>query len=170
MGSLLRKGGQVKRFLSLFLVVLFFWFLFTGSFDRGEIITGAVLSLLITLATKNYYRFNILRLDLPLRIFKFLFVYLPRLIVEMVKANIHMAAIVLNPKLPLDADIIENKTSLTGDISRLVLANSITLTPGTLTLDVIEDAVVIHTVDRRAYTKANSAVAPFENAVKGVFE
>lgn len=160
----------MKRFLSLFLVVLLFWFLFTGSFHRDEVIAGVVLSLLIALATKSHYRFNILQPDLPVRVFKFLFIYLPRLVFEMVKANIHMASIVLNPKLPLDADIIENRTSLKGDISRLVLANSITLTPGTLTLDVLEDTVVIHTVNRAAYTGDKSATAPFEKAVKGVFE
>jgi multicomponent Na+:H+ antiporter subunit E len=54
----------------------------------------------------------------------------------MIKANLHVAYIVLHPKLPIKPGIVKIKTKLTKDSAITVLTNSITLTPGTLTVDV----------------------------------
>lgn len=58
-----------------------------------------------------------------------------------------MARRVLSPSLPINPGIVKFKTKLTTNYSKMVLANSITLTPGTLTVDVIDDTFYIHWID-----------------------
>ena len=58
-----------------------------------------------------------------------------------------MARRVLTPSLPINPGIVKFKTKLTTDYSRMVLANSITLTPGTLSIDIIDDTFYVHWID-----------------------
>ena len=62
-------------------------------------------------------------------------------------ANLDVARRVLSPSLPINPAIVEVKTKLTSPLGRLVLANSITLTPGTLTVDIEGDSLYIHWID-----------------------
>jgi len=160
----------LKKFISLFLVVFVFWILFTQSLKTDEILAGIVVSLIISFISKNIFNFNLLKIDLPLRIIKFLFIFLPVFVYEIIKANIQLAFIVLNPNLPVNSAIIKNKTKLKGDISKLVLANSITLTPGTLTIDVENSYYYIHTVDISSIKDEKSITGKFEKYIKGVFD
>jgi multicomponent Na+:H+ antiporter subunit E len=66
------------------------------------------------------------------------------LIKDMIIANIQVAKIVLSPKMPISPGIVTFKTKLKSPLARTLLANSITLTPGTLTIDVDEDIYVVH--------------------------
>jgi len=54
---------------------------------------------------------------------------------------------VLTPSLPINPGIVEVKTKLTTDIGKMLLANAITLTPGTLTVDILDDRMFIHWID-----------------------
>lgn len=65
-------------------------------------------------------------------------------------ANLDMARRVLSPKLPINPGIVKVKTSLKSPMARLILADSITLTPGTFTVDIIDDFIYIHWVDVRS--------------------
>jgi len=64
--------------------------------------------------------------------------------IEIFKANVQVALIILNPKPNLDSTIINHKTKLKSDFHKMVLANSITLTPGTLTISVEGNFLKIH--------------------------
>lgn len=70
--------------------------------------------------------------------------YAPYLFYEIVKANFEIAAVILNPRLPIEPGIARFRCSLDSDVARTVLANSITLTPGTLTVDVAGDVFYVH--------------------------
>ena len=63
------------------------------------------------------------------------------------KSNIDVARRVLSPSLPIKPGIVEVKTKLTSKFGRMLLANSITLTPGTLTVEVKDDSFFIHWID-----------------------
>ena len=67
--------------------------------------------------------------------FLYIFVFLG----ELIKSNFDVAARVANPKLPINPGIVKVKTKLKSKLGRIMLANSITLTPGTLTVDIDED-------------------------------
>jgi multicomponent Na+:H+ antiporter subunit E len=66
---------------------------------------------------------------------------------EIVKANWDVAKRVVTPTVNINPGIVKIKTKLKSNLGRLVLANSITLTPGTLTIDVIDDTLYIHWID-----------------------
>jgi len=66
---------------------------------------------------------------------------------ELLKSNIDVALRVINPRLPINPGIVKVKTSLKSPLGRAVLANSITLTPGTLTVEMKNDYFYIHWID-----------------------
>ena len=72
-------------------------------------------------------------------------VFLPGLLWAVVRANVALAAVVLDPRLPIDPAVVQIPAP-ESPLGRALLANSITLTPGTLTLDVVDDTLVVHTL------------------------
>lgn len=133
------------KYIATFLV-LFAVYLLLADFAVQEIILGAVISLLLTGIIAHYVDYTI-DYKLPYRFVIFLFVYLPVFMWQLLLANIDVAKRVLNPKLPLNPGFVAIKTNLKGDFARLMLANSITLTPGTLSVDVKGDTIYVHTVN-----------------------
>jgi multicomponent Na+:H+ antiporter subunit E len=67
--------------------------------------------------------------------------------IALYRSNIDVARRVLSPSLPLRPGVVQIRTGLTSAMGRLLLANSITLTPGTLTVDVEDDRMTIHWID-----------------------
>ena len=65
----------------------------------------------------------------------------------MLKANFDVARRVIAPSLPINPGIVTFKTKLKSDYAQMVLANSITLTPGTLSIDIIDDTFYVHWID-----------------------
>lgn len=74
--------------------------------------------------------------------------YWPWLSIEILKSSIEVARRVLSPSMPISPTVFEIKASQRTTIGRVVLANSITLTPGTVTLDVQEDRLRVHALSR----------------------
>jgi len=159
-------------FVSLFIVIFFIWLILTNSLAISEIVVGLIASLTIAGIFKKH---SFIRFDrkISLRTLLFAFIYIPVLTWEMIKANIDVARRVLTPSLPLNPGFVKVKTDLKGNISKLTLANSITLTPGTLTLDVEEDILYVHWIDVKSIEeeeKKKRIVGRFEKILKEVFE
>jgi multicomponent Na+:H+ antiporter subunit E len=75
--------------------------------------------------------------------------YLPWLFKEIVLANVQVARIVLDPRLPIDPGLVRVPTRLRSALAVTTFANSITLTPGTVTVDVEGDELVVHALVRQ---------------------
>jgi len=109
----------------------------------------------------------------PVRIF-WLLVYLPVFFYYCVKANLQVVYVVLHPDMPIKPGIIKIKTKLKTDSGVTALANSITLTPGTLTVDVVNGNelyihwLVVETTDEAEATK--KIASQFEYFVAKIFE
>lgn len=77
---------------------------------------------------------------------------LPRLslwlLVEIVKSSLEVVRIVLDPKLPISPTVVYLDAEPRGPVGQVILANSITLTPGTVTLDVFDDRLCVHCLTR----------------------
>ncbi len=73
--------------------------------------------------------------------------YILYLFKEIVKANLDVARRVIQPRIPINPGIVEVQTRLKSPIGRMILANSITLTPGTLSVDIKGDHLFIHWID-----------------------
>lgn len=94
--------------------------------------------------------------------------YVPFLIKEIVVATIYVAEKVLDPRMPIDPVIIAHRCKFERDVSRVAFANSITLTPGTLTVDVDQDTFVVHCLNEGF---ADSIASGFlERKISQVFE
>ena len=77
-----------------------------------------------------------------------LIIYFAWLAIEIVKANIAVIVRVLGPKHAINPDVVRVCTSVQSDLGRALFANSITLTPGTVTVDTEGDILVVHTLVR----------------------
>jgi len=102
----------------------------------------------------------------PKAVLRFL-IYVPVFLWEMVKANLQIALIVLDPRLPIAPRILKVHTRLTSDGGKMMLANSITLTPGTLTVEAREDELWIHCVRPTPEQEADpqALLHPFEDHI-----
>ena len=128
-------------FWTLFLFLI--WVGLTMSFSSQELITGFVVSFVIALLyVKNYKSEDKFRFR-PIAYIIYLVVFMKNLILS----NWDVAKRVIDPKLPINPGIVAIKTNLKEDYKKLMLANSITLTPGTITMDVRDDTYFIHWID-----------------------
>ena len=148
------------------------WVAWTQSLDPQELAAGAALSVLVAILSGGMpFRAETLGILHPKR-FVYALVYLPYLFKEIVKANLDVARRVVAPTLPIRPGIVRVKTKLRNPIGRLVLANSITLTPGTLTVDIRDDELFIHWIDVRArdvQAATEEIVAGFEKYLEVIF-
>ena len=128
---------MIQKFILLFLV----WIGLTNSLDTQELIVGAVVAFVVAKFFTKDEKIDIGRLVIVY--IKFLPIFLKNL----VKSNIEVAKIVLTPELPINTGIVKLKTKLTNDHDKLLLANAITLTPGTITIELDNDDLYIHVLN-----------------------
>lgn len=156
MGRVVREQG--RPFLIMFSALLVFWLVLSGRWDPLHIAYGAVSAALVAVLGRDVGRLGT-RTDARGRerpVFTFSFpwprfvAYLPWLLGEIVLANLQIAAVLLHPRLPIAPAVVRFRTRLQGDLARTTLGNSITLTPGTVTLDVEGDEFVVHALTRDA--------------------
>ena len=160
-----------KRFFSTLIIYFIFWLAYTSSFATEELLIGIVIAALLSLFT--YKSFSQIKSDNNIfkRITSFI-TYIPIFIIEIVKANIDVARRVINPNLPINPGIVKINTDLKSDYAKLFLANSITLTPGTLTMDVKDENLYIHWIDVVSTNKdeqKEQIAGKFEDTLGGIF-
>ncbi len=153
----------MRNFVSLFLIFFLLWILI-GGIHIQELILGGVVALILAYLLSSYLKITLSMTTVP-KILLFILLYIPLLTIELIKANFDVARRVLDPKLPLNPGFVRIPTSIKSDLGKLVLANSITLTPGTLSIDADESSVLIHWIDVKG---SNSDV--YQKEVSGSFE
>lgn len=158
------------RSLILFAHLMLVWLLLSGHYTVTMITYGA-LSCAGIVALGAYLRI-LDREALPTHLGLQPFLYLPWLLKEIVLSNLSVAKVILDPKLPIHPRILRIQVSQKTDVGQVLYANSITLTPGTVTLDVRNDEFLVHALttdsaegllsgemDRRvAKVEANAAI------------
>jgi len=126
----------------LFAHLAVFWLLWSGYLEPTILLYG-VISCAVALA--GALRVGLVdREALPYHMIAHSLRYHPWLLAEIVKSNIAVAKIVLDPRLRMRPHIVRTEASQKSDVGRVIFANSITLTPGTITLAVREREVVVH--------------------------
>lgn len=88
--------------------------------------------------------------SVPLHLTSRVLTFWPWLLVEIVKSNIDVVRRVLDPRLPIERAVIRVPTGGMGPLRETIYANAITLTPGTVSLDVGDGEVVVHALSRAA--------------------
>lgn len=170
MTQAVNSSGQMRIFMLTFCTTFVLWLLLVGNFGSQEMIAGVVVCAVISLLTLNYTSIlGGIRIHLfaPISFVLYLFVFIKALIV----ANLDMARRVLSPSLPIRPEVVRVSTNLHSDLGKLILANSITLTPGTLTVDVKHNQLVIHWIDcppnKDIQAATKEIAASFERHIKG---
>ncbi len=137
-----------------------------------ELLAGLILAIIIGALT--YQSFNVKGAgNLSGRRILYALGYIPFFLWQVVKANFDVAYRVVHPDMPIKPGIVEIRTEMKSDIGKLGLANSITLTPGTLTLDVDGDRMFIHwiEVETEDVEGASRIIGrKFERYLKGILE
>lgn len=155
----------------LFAILLFFWLLLNGSLAGDVLIIGSVAALFIALLFRGgRSMFSGFR-PTP-RALAAAGGYLVFFLAELVRSNLHIARVVLTPSLPITPAIVKVRTRLKSPMGRLLLANSITLTPGTLTVELDGEWLYIHWVNAEATdidAATASIVAGFEKYLEVMY-
>jgi len=149
-----KSKAYVKTFFSFlitFVLLFVSWLVLSGKFDPLLLWLGAISSFFVA-----YYFYDLLfpvmesvYLNVSLKFMG----YIPWLIWEIIKANFHLLYLVFHPRMKelIDPHIFTFKTNLKSDIAIATLANSITLTPGTITVTANSDGVFrVHAIDRES--------------------
>jgi len=160
------------RYFTLFILSFIFWLLLTFEFTVPNLIVGAVSSVICALFFGRIFVTNVYKLLQPRRYFWFI-IYLFVFIWECIKANIDVAYRVLHPAMPIRPGIVKVKTTLKSEMAKMLLANSITMTPGTISVDIIDDYLYIHWIyirseDPEVYTPIITGA--FEKYIKRIIE
>jgi multicomponent Na+:H+ antiporter subunit E len=164
---------QTQSRILVFALTFLAWLALTAGGGVQEIVAGAVVAFVVALIAGRFVS-GFPRRGFPRRV-GFAILYVFRFLWEMIKANVHVASIVLHPLCPIKPGIVKIRTGLTKDTALTILANSITLTPGTFTVDINPRAgeLYIHciTVDGTDIGENTKRIsAKFERILKEVFE
>ena len=147
----------------LFWTVLLFvmWMILTSNFQISNIIIGLGVSFSVALLYLKLFTHKAFEFISPVWFMVYLYVLLKNLILS----NIQISKRILRPDMKLSPAIVAVKTNLESDWKKLLLANSITLTPGTLTLDIKDDILFIHVIEYHEGTDKENITKEFEDII-----
>ncbi|WP_333821900.1 Na+/H+ antiporter subunit E [Pinisolibacter sp.] len=163
--------GRMRSAGASFVLLMLFWVMLNGSLASDVLIVGAVASAAIALIYRDGLSIFTEARWTPAAIAA-TFGYIGYFLKELVKSNLHIAAVVLDPALPVHPGIVKVHTRLKSRMGRLLLANSITLTPGTLTVAIEDEWLYVHWVTMEAADQEEATrqiVAGFESYLEVMY-
>ncbi len=136
-------------FIVTFLILLVFWIFISGQLDWWHLSWGVLSCALIAYISHDLLFKDIRSKGKVKEVINFI-KYIPWLLYQIIRANIHIAYLVLHPKMPqlIDPHIIKFKTKLKKELALVTFANSITLTPGTITVLIEDGYFYVHAIDK----------------------
>jgi multicomponent Na+:H+ antiporter subunit E len=144
------ETGQetLKYAVALWSVLFGVWLLWSGHYVPFLISVGAVCSAGVVLLVR---RMGLLDSEtVPIEITARAVLYAPWLLLQIVKSNLDVARRILTPSLPIRPNVIRVRAGQRTDLGRVVYANSITLTPGTVSIAVGGDVITVHALTEEA--------------------
>ncbi len=143
-----RMRGDVFGTVFIFTLLMGFWLLISASADWQHILVGAIFSSILTVFWSNLNISAYKRTEFHFSQCIMLVKYFIFLAIEVILANITVALIVLNPKLPISPGMVIMRCDLERTLIRVLYVNSITLCPGTITVELEDNLLIVH-----AFTK-----------------
>lgn len=158
----LRTIRDYRNFFLTFLLMFAFWLLLSGRFDLFHISAGIICSLLVALFSKKLVLPNPTdRGGVALEALRFLRFSI-WLIYQIFMSGIDVTKRIFKLKMAISPGIIKCRPKLKSDVALTVLANSITLTPGTMTMDISDGEIFIHCLAIEDEQKLMESEADFE--------
>ena len=165
--------------LVLFVIAFVFWLLLAWPVDAegqllpADIVVGVIVAAMVALVMRSMFRQNFVRLVNP-RSWFWAIVYLFVFGWYVLRGGLDVVYRVLHPAMPIRPGIVRVKSTLETDTGRIVLANSITLTPGTLTVDVTPEGVFyvhwLNVISDDDEIAAQAILRRFEWFIRRIFE
>jgi multicomponent Na+:H+ antiporter subunit E len=164
---LLVRRGSVEQALALFGLSFLFYLTLAGSVEPFELVTGAITAGVVAASLWGVSLTTPLTLSgTATRLLRGL-LFVPYLLWEITKANVGIAYVVLHPDLPIDPEVVAFDAAVWSALPVTTLANSITLTPGTLTVDVSRREFTVHTLTENS--REDLLGGSLERAVRFVY-
>jgi multicomponent Na+:H+ antiporter subunit E len=142
---------NVRRLALQFTILFAFWLILSGKLEIKYVIFGLASAAIVTFITQDLLGVAEKQAKPAPRRAAFLlkagwklFSYFIWLLSEIIKSNLQVAYLVLHPKLPIQPGLLRFRTRLRSKVGQVILANSITLTPGTITADLHEGTYLVH--------------------------
>ncbi|MGN0305924.1 MAG: Na+/H+ antiporter subunit E [Lachnospiraceae bacterium] len=132
----------------MYLLFFLLWIVFNGSITPEIIILGLLIAGLMYAFICKFMDYSLKKDILLFKLLPLLFRYAGVLIWEIGKANLSTIRLIISSKYIIEPVIIRFRTNLNTKIAKVILANSITLTPGTITVSLEQDELVIHCLDK----------------------
>ena len=149
----------MRIFSAIALFVL--WLVLSGSYALGHVVAGAIVALIVAwinpAGSPHMRRFSWLSA----------LGYAPWLFGRIIKSGLHVSRLILHPALPIKSELIQHKTNLSSDGELVVLGNSITLTPGTITVEVAPGELIVHAIDASSHQDLSKGL--FDEKVSRLF-
>lgn len=120
-----------------------FWILLSASFEWVHLALGLFFSFVVAWLNSGHSPF-VPKFRLWLRIF----LYVPWLFYKIVQSSVHLSKLILHPELPISPHLISVESKLNHHAAVVLLGNSITLTPGTITAEVDRNKLIVHAMDK----------------------
>ena len=139
------------RYILMCVLAFGTWLLWSGHYtlDHTLVLATGVLSCAFVVYLAG--RLTIVDEEgIPIHLTWRIVLYIPWLFWAIIKANIDVAKRILSPKLPIAPRVVHVKATQKTDLCRVIFANSITLTPGTVSLDLDEEDIVVHALTKEA--------------------
>ncbi len=143
MAQMIERPLKILQFVALLAIA---WLVWSGLFKPLLIALGAVSCLLILYLAKRMRHFD--SDTYAMRFGPRLLAYWAWLFKEVVKSSLEVARLVLHPKLPISPTVVDIKATADHPVDQVLLANSITLTPGTLAIDLHKGIIKVHALTK----------------------
>lgn len=136
-------------FVGTFTILFLFWILMSGYFDYFHLSLGIISCAVVSHISRDLLFTDLNAKNRHIEAFRFV-KYLPWLFYQIILANLYVAYLALHPRMleKIDPRIIRFKTRLKKDLSLVTFANSITLTPGTITVLLKDRYYYVHAIDK----------------------
>ncbi len=132
----------------MFIIYFLLWVILNERLTAEIAILGAVISMALYLFTVKFMDYSPKREWAAIRKIPRALKYVFFLLKEIVLSNFNVMRFILSPRYEVEPQLVYFKTKLTNEIDRAVLANSITLTPGTITVSAEENLMCVHCLDK----------------------
>jgi len=132
------------QLLSTIVVLFLFWLTLSGQYTTFLVSAGVICTIIIALLAR--------RMDVsdkeghPVHLAPSALTYWPWLVWQIILSAINVSKIILNPSLPISPTLLRVKTTQRSDVGKVTYANSITLTPGTISVDIEGDEILVHAI------------------------
>ena len=141
-------GTTGRSTLEMYFLFLIFWIILNGRFTLEILLFGLVISAVVYAFICRFMGYSPRKDFFLFRNLILLLTFAGVLVKEIARANLSVLKLILSPKYEPEPALIYFRTDLKYGVSRVLLANSITLTPGTITVSVVGDEFCVHCLDK----------------------